>query len=535
MIAAALALLITAGCTKVEVSKTGAAIGGQPGVLRFATGRFDTLNTVVSAGGSSIYLSYLWGAYLFIADDKMNIVPELATEIPTQANGGISRDGLTITYHLRHGVTWHDGAPFSADDVVFTWHAIMNPKNNVITRLGYDKIASMTAVDPYTVRVTLKEPFAPAVASFFGPGEVPYIILPKHILGDLPDINRAPYNIKPVGTGPFIVDSYDSETGVMLSANPHYWRGRPKLRGIDFRIIPNSNTTLVMLRSNELDVAVVSDSHAHELSQDPGIVIVGEPAPQNAFLSINTQRPPFDDVRVRRAIAMAVDRTFFVHAFQYDVGSVANGDEPPFYWAYNPAVRMPAYDPARARQLLEEAGWHLDPSTGDRVKNGKRLSLVFTYISERDPDSRFSAIFQNTLRDIGVAVDIKTYPYNVFYNPKSEGGILDGGKFDVASSGWVLGADPDEATLWMCDQYPPQGFNWSFFCDPRIDALERIALTTYDQQKRKQAYWKIQELLAQDVPAIFLSWVDLLYATRDDVHDFHPGENFWGSWNWRKG
>ncbi len=373
-IVAAVVVMLTAGCTKVEVSKSGAARGGAPGVLSISTGRFDTLNTVVSAGGSSVYLSYLWGAFLFIADDKMNIVPELATEIPTQANGGISPDGLTIVYHLRHGVKWHDGAPFGADDVVFTWHAIMNPKNNVITRLGYDKIASMTAVDPYTVRVKLKEPYAPAVANFFGPGEVSYIILPKHILGQLPDINRAPYNSKPIGTGPFVVDSYDPTTGVMLSANPDYWRGHPKLRGIDYRIIPDSNTTMVMLRSNELDVAVVSDTHAHELAKDPGIVIVGEPAPQNAFLSFNTQRAPFDDVRVRRAIAMAVDRKFFVHAFQYDVGSVANGDEPPFYWAFDPQVRMPDYDPARAGAAARRSG--LAYGSGDRLPDEERQAAL---------------------------------------------------------------------------------------------------------------------------------------------------------------
>ncbi len=523
--------LVAPGCSKVEV---GTHLGTAPGILRISTGRFDNLNTVISAGGSSIYLAYLWGAFLFIADDKMSIVPELATQIPTNANGGISADGLTITYHLRRGVKWHDGAPFSADDVIFTWHAIMNPKNNVVTRIGYDKIATITAPDPYTLKVRLKERYAPMVANFFGPGEVPFVILPKHLLGSLPDINEAAYNRKPVGTGPFIIQSYDPSTGVILTANRHYWRGQPKLLGVDYRIVPDTNTGIVMLRANELDVAVVSDTHAHELANVPGIVIVSEPAPQNAYLSLNVKHPPLDDVRVRRAIAMAIDREFFLRAFQYGAGAIGNGDEPPFYWAFNPNARMPAYDPAAAQRLLDEAGWRKDPATGYRTKAGKQLTLNFALITARDPDTRFAAVFQNAMKQIGVAIDIKAYPYNVFYAPANEGGILNGGKYDIASTGWVLGSDPDEASLWTCNQYPPQGFNWSFYCDPRIDALEREALTTYDQNKRQRAYWQIQDLLIQDVPAVFLTWVNIIYATRDTVTDFHAGETMWKSWDWRK-
>ncbi len=535
---AIVALFGSVSCSRVEISKTGTSQarspGDQPGVLRILTGRFDTLNTVVSGGGSSVYLSYLWAAYLFIADEKARVVPELATEIPSQANGGISPDGLTITYHLRHGVRWHDGAPFGADDVVFTWHVIMNPKNNVASRIGYDKVASMVALDPYTVRVQLKERYAPVTSSLFGPGEVPLPILPKHILGSLPDINRAPYNLKPIGTGPFIITSYDPAVGVTLAANAYYWRGRPKLRGIYYRIQEDSNTAIVMLRSDEADVGLVSDSHAKELAGVAGIKIIREPVAQNAFLSFNEQHPPFDDVRVRRAIAMAVDRKFFLHVFQYDVGAVANGDQPPFYWSFDPNVSMPAYDLTKARALLDEAGWHVDSATGYRMKDGKQLALTFAYITSRDPDTKYAPIFQNTMKQIGVAVQVKSYPYNVFFAPKNQGGVLDTGNFDVASSGWVLGSDPEEATLWMCDQYPPAGYNWSFACDKRIDDQERIALTSYDQATRKRAYWRIQELLAEDVPAIFLSWVDLFWATRDTVHDYYPGENQYGSWLWRK-
>ena len=522
--------MITA-CTSVHVET---ARTGEAGVLRISTRRFDNLNTVVSAGGSSVYLSYLWGAFLFVADDKMRIVPELATQIPTRENGGISVDGRTVTYHLRRGVTWHDGSPFTAADLIFTWHAIMNPANNVVTRIGYDKIVSITAPDPYTAVVRLREPYAPIVANFFGPGEVPFVILPQHVLAGLPDINHAPYNRKPIGTGPFIITSYDPDIGVTLKANPNYWRGKPKLQGIEYRIVPDANTEMVMLRAGEIDVATVSNAHARELAGAPGVVIVSEPAPQNIFLSLNVRRSPLDDVRVRRAIAMSIDRAFFVRAFQLGTGSVDESDEPPFYWAYDPHVRMPAYDPSAAQQLLDEAGWRKDPLTGYRSKAGKQLHLVFAYITNRDPDTRYAPVFQNSMKQIGIAIDLRNYPYNVFYAPASEDGILNGGKYDIAMSGWVLGSDPDEATLWMCDQYPPLGYDWSYFCDPQLDALERQALFSYDLRTRRQTYWKIQELLARDVPAIFLSWVNIIVATRDTVKDFHPGETWSASWDWRK-
>ena len=266
----------------------------------------------------------------------------------------------------------------------------------------------------------------------------------------------------------------------------------------------------------------------------PGIVIVSEPAPQNTFLSLNVRRPPLDDVRVRRAIAMTVDRSFFVRAFQFGAGSVDDGDEPPFYWAYDPRAHMPSYDPQAAGQLLDAAGWRRDPASGYRSKAGKPLHLIFAYITNRDPDTRYAPVFQNAMKQIGIAVDLRNYPYNIFYAPASEGGVLNGGGYDVAMSGWVLGSDPDEATLWMCDQYPPLGYNWSFFCDPRLDALEATALSSYDRDVRRRAYWQIQELLARDVPAVFVSWVNIIYATRDTVRDFHPGESWVASWDWRK-
>jgi len=527
----AMLAVVASACTSAVRTQSGP--GGAADVLRVATGQFDNLNTVLSGGGSSTYLSYIWGAYLLDADDKNQVQPELATEIPTVANGGISKDGLTITFHLRHGVRWQDGVPFDANDVVFTWRLIMDPRTNVVTRLGYDKVASMTAVDPYTVRVRLKERFAPAVVSLFGPGEVPMPVLPRHLLATVPDINKAAYNDKPVGTGAFTIEHYDAATGVTLLANRDYWRGPPKLRRLDFVIVSDANTVLVMLRTGELDAARVVGEHALELSKAPGLRVIHQAAPEDLYLSFNTKHPPLDNVRVRRAIAMGVDRAFFLRAFQYGWGALAATDQPPYSPWNDPHAVMPPYDVAAAGRMLDAAGWHLDAS-GYRSKNGKRLSLEFAYITQRQPDVKFAPFFENEMKTIGVALTLKPYEYNLYYAQKADGGILEGGKYDIALTGWVLGADPDDSTLWMCDQEPPYGYNTSFYCDPRIDAAEHEALQSYDFAARRAAYWKVQELLAEDVPAVFLTWVDNSYVVRDSVQDFNPGENFYGSWGWRK-
>lgn len=524
-------VLLAAACSRAAKHPT--PTGAAQTVLRLSTSRIDNLNPLLSGGGATAYLSFLWGAYLYLADPENRLHPELATTIPTRANGGISPDGLTLTYHLRRGVRWQDGAPFGARDVIFTWHAIMNPHNNVVSRLGYDKVASMTALDPWTVQVRLRERYAPIVATLFAPGAVPMPILPAHLLTGLPDINHAAYNRLPIGTGPFRVVAYDPGSKVILRANPLYWRGRPRLASIQYLVVPDENTVEVMLRSGELDAGLVYGEHAVELEHASGIRIVRQTANQNEYLAFNVRRPPLDDVRVRDAISQSLDRGFFVRAFEDGNGSVDASDQPPFSVWYDPHVRPVRYDPVAAARLLDAAGWRLGPD-GYRSREGRRLQITLATIAGRDPDTKFGPYFQHVMRTLGIAVEVRPYPYNLFYAEKSSGGILMNGRYDAALTGWVGGVDPDDASLWMCDQWPPNGYNVSFLCDPRIDAQERIALTSYDPDRRRRAYWRIQELLAQDAPVAFLSWVDLTYAVSRRVRNFAPGEFMWDAWDWCK-
>lgn len=533
LVAGALAL---AACTKVD---NGAALTahGLPGVVRIVgIGSIDSLIPMLSGNEGAADIAAFWGAWLFRVDERGELVPELATEVPTQANGGISRDGLTITYHLRRGVKWHDGAPFTARDVIFTWHAIMNPRNNVLTRSGYDAIASMSAPDDYTLKVTLRRPYAPAVATYFGPSSDPFCILPQHLLGKLSDINRAAYDSNPIGTGPFVLAQYEPGIKVKLLANPSYWRGEPKLKEVDFLIVPDLNTRTLMMRTGEADVYYqAADNKVAELQSIPGVRVIDRRFNEFWYLAFNARNPPLDDVRVRRAIAMAVDREYVIKAVANGLGTPADGDQPDFSWAYDRSVRAPRFDPAGAGELLGAAGWRLS-SDGFRYKDGTRLTLQYVTSKTYGEAYKFGPVFQVQMKRIGVDVQVKFYPTSLLYAAKETGGIMNNGKFDVAWVGWIGGVDPDDDTLWACDQMPPNGYNYQYFCDPRIDQQERIALTLYGLAQRRAAYSRIQQLLAEDVPVHFLFWTHVHNAVSVRLQGFRSAPTvtvFMNPWEWR--
>lgn len=534
-LAIAIALSFASGCSKTQTGPPSSG-GGLPGVLRIVgIGSIDSLNPVLAGNASSPDIGWFWAAWLFRVGPHGELEPELATVVPTLGNGGISADGLTITYHLRKGVRWQDAAPFDARDVIFTWHAVMNPRNNVLTRSGYDDIASMSAPNPFTVIVRLKQPYAPAVATFFGPSLAPMCILPAHILEGFSDINKAQYNSKPIGTGPFIVDRYDSESRVVLRANPDYWRGAPKLKEVDFLIVPDPNTRVLMMHTGEADLYdQAPDNLVDELSKIPGIRMMDRTWNEFWYLAFNTKHPPLDDVRVRRAIAMSVDRQYVIRAIAHNLGSPANADQPSYSWAFDPSIGAPRFDPRAASRLLNESGWLLG-ADGYRYKNHQRLSISYVTSVGYGEGRKYAPLFQDEMKRIGIDVGVKLYPTSLLFAAKNAGGILDNGKFDIAWSGWIGGVDPDDATLWSCNQTPPNGYNLSFYCDKRIDAEETIALSSYDQRVRAAAYRRIAQLLAEDVPVEFLFWTHSHDAMRSQLRNFVPAPTvtqFSNPWQW---
>lgn len=531
-------LLLSAGCARVGTQS--ATTSGHPwtrhGLLRIVNvTEPDTLNPVVGAEATDSDLAFLWAGFLFDWSDRNAFVPDLATEVPTLRNGGVSADGKTIVYHLRPGVLWQDGMPFTADDVIFTWHAVMNKNNNVSSTVGYDLITSIDKRDDYTIAVHLRRPYAPFIATFFAPSASPYPVLPAHLLAKYPNINQIPFNSKPVGTGPFSVERWQRGSKIVFRANPHYWRGRPKLDQIWFTPVPDENTIVTLLQSHEADLEYYGAAeNFHQLSHIAGTNVRLTPFTQYGQLALNTSAPALSDVRVRQALWYAIDVAGLIRDVSHGVYTPGYTDQPVFLWAHNPHTVHYDYDPAKARALLDAAGWRVGPG-GIRVKGGQRLSLLLAGVSGSASGNAVNVIAQRDFRDIGVDLQIKTYVSSLFFASYGAGGIVQGSKFDVSFFSWVNGVDPDDSVNWMCDQFPPRGQNVYKFCDPALDAAERVALTSNDQAVRKKAYDAIQSVLAARVPAIITWYVRRISVYNSDFKNYRPAHavtSFWNSYEW---
>jgi len=528
------------GCSKVATQSGTPMAAGNPhtiaGVLRWGLANEpDTLNPLVGTSAIDVDVSMFWAGYLYNWNDKSEFEPELAERVPTLANGDIARNGLAIVYHLRRGVKWQDGAPFTADDVIFTWQQVMNPRNFVGTRLGYDDVAAIDKRDDHTIVVHLKKPYAPFIASFFTMGAAPIPILPKHLLSRYQDLNRVDFNRTPVGTGPFRVVSYEKGRLIKLLANPNYWRGAPKLKEIDISIVPDQNTLLTQLKTGEIDLQYrAPSSQAPSLANIPGTHRYLTPFTQYSQIYLNNENPILSDVRVRQALAYAVDKKRICDEALHGMYTPADSDQPVFSWAYEPDVAHFGYDPAKANAVLDQSGW-LMGADGIRTKGGRRLALAITLPSGSVVSTTVAAIVQAEWKAIGVEITSKSVASPIFFASSGEGGTLQSGKFDIALGAWLNGTDPDDSTQYMCDQIPPNGQNNDRFCDKRLDAAENVALTSFDQAVRKRAYSQIQKIIAQELPGIIVGFSQEQDVANVDLMGFRPAHAvtaFWNTWEW---
>lgn len=535
-----LAVLVLAGqagaCTRMSSGVESTNPWTHPGVLRWGMdGEPDNLNPMLSSLQVTVDLSMLWAGYLFNYNDRNEFEPELATVVPTQQNGGISRDGLSITYRLRSGVRWQDGVPFTADDVIYSWRQVLNPKNNVPSRLGYDDVKTIDRVDDRTIVVRLKKPYAPFVATFFTMSALTYPVLPKHLLERYGDLNHVGYNSMPVGTGPFKVVEYSHGEDLRLLANPSYWRGPPKLHEVYLTFVPDQNTLVNEVRSHEVDLVTnLSLTRAPDVKGIDGTQIYAIPFTYFVYLGFNTGSGPASDSRVRRALALGIDRRALLAEVTHGYSLPADSDQPPFLWAHASGLPVLEYDPAAAAKLLDDSGWRTS-ADGYRYRSGRRLDLVMASSAGSATYKTAEQIIQAHWRALGVNLTVKNLPDSVLYAPESAGGVLAGGKFDVYLNGWFNGVDPDDSPMFECSQVPPLGDNYTRFCDPVIDRAETVALTAYARQDRKRAYDQIQRELAEKTPALFLWFAKRVDVANSDLKGYKPAHavtTFWNSWQW---
>lgn len=466
------------------------AVGADPGAL----------NPAVTTSGSTHPITDQIFNGLVGLDEQFRPVPELA-ERWTVEDGG-----RTYRFALRPDVTWHDGTPFTSADVKFTFEQALL-KYHSRTRAALEGLLdTVETPDDLTAVFRLTRPYGPLLQRL---DVVEASIIPKHQYSGHDLLNGAPTR-SPVGTGPFRFVSYSPADRIVLERNPTYFReGAPGIDRLVFRILPNSASAVAALESGEVDYTVsVPGPDIPRLLRTPGISVVksaggsGGSACQDVLIP-NLTRPPFTDIRVRRAIAHAIDRQFLVERVYFGQGMPATGPISHLVpWAYTPEVRQYPHDTAAARTLLDEAGLKLNAS-------GERFAVTFTYGANLQ---RLGQALREQLKAVGITLNLELVDFNAAVDR-----VFAKKTFDLGLASYCNGADPDIGVrrVYVSSNIGPYPFsNGASYRNPTIDRLFDEAAQLFDKNSRREKYIEIQRILADDVPYFWLVDSETLRAHR---------------------
>jgi peptide/nickel transport system substrate-binding protein len=527
--ASTLAALAFSACSKGgDTGSSGAAsTSGHPDRLVISTSADPkNLNPALASADPVLPLSAFLFSYTVRYDNHAKPVPDAVSEIPTLTNGDVSADGLTLKYKLRHGMKWHDGAELTCRDLRFTWQVMMNPKNNVITTDGWNAIRDVDCRDPYVAVVHMKHVYAPFLQQLWSVnGNGP--ILPEHLLGKLNDaqgsLNQAPYNSAPVGSGPYKFVSWTRGSEVRFAANPDYYLGKPKIAEVVYKIIPDQNTLATQVQTHEIDLAWNMAATSYEtMRRLTGSTIVTPVLYAYNHVDFNLRRPIFGDVRVRRALTYAIDRPAILAKVRHGLGELSNTflDPTLFPDAQTPRVVTYPYDVAKAKALLDAAGWRIG-SDGIRVKNGRRLAFQISTQTESTGGQAVQQQIQAYWHAVGAMAEVKNYPTPVFFD-NTAAGTLQGGKYDVALFVWVGAADIDVSAIYSGKYLAPHGQNALFWNNPIATAAMDDANRTVDGKRRIADYATVQHEFSNDDPSIILYFQKDLEVYTTTLHGFTP-------------
>lgn len=416
---------------------------------------------------------------LFRIDDRLRVAPGLATDW-TQP------DSTTYLVHLRRGVRFHDGHELTSADVVYTFNSFLDPAFASPRKGAYRLVKLVRGVDRYAVEFVLNEPF----------GSFPVnLVMPVVPNGAGPDLKQ-----RPIGTGPYRFVRHVADDYVELEAFDGYFEGAPRNRRLLLRVVPDDMMRGLELQQGAADLVVndLAPDLVHQFRSSETLRVVTSPGTDYAYVGINLRDPMLRDRRVRQALAYAIDRQAIVDHLRRGLALPASGVLPPMSWAFEPAVRQYPYDPARAMALLDEAGYR-DPDGDGR---GVRLSLTLK-VSSTEFNRLQSSVIQESLRRVGIALDVRSYEFATLYNDVLRG------NFQLFTLQWVGVSDPDMLRrVFHSKQMPPSGFNRGFFSNPLVDELIDRATRSTDDAERRVLYGDVQKLVSEEVP-----YVSLWYKT----------------------
>jgi len=434
-------------------------------------------------------------------DEQFELKPRLAEswQIP---------DPLTYVFHLRHDVRFHDGRAMTSTDVKWTLDSLLGGTLRSAKTSAYRYIDRVETPDDFTVVIRLKEPYAALLWN-----------LSDGAIGIVPNGSGEALARHPVGTGPFRFVSETPDREVLIERNPQYWGKLAGLARVRFKVVPDATTRALELRKGSADAEInaLPGDLIPALARQPQLVVERAPGTSYQYLAMNLRDPILKNVAVRQALAYAIDRTPIIHYLWHDMARPANSVLPPQHWAYDATAQVYPHDAAKARQLLDQAGYRPGPS-------GVRFHLLMN--TSTDESTRLlCAVLQQQLRQVGIVLDIRSFEFATFYADVVKGA------FQLYSLRWVGGSnqDPDVfENLFDTASFAPKRANRGYYSNPEVDRLIAQGRSSVDEQQRTAAYAAIQEALNRELPYVHLWWADnVLVHTRrlENVH-LTPAGNY---------
>ncbi len=508
-----LVILASVACSPAPQNNNGSHQAEKPPaygdiLVRGDIGDASNLIPILASDASSHAVAGMVFNGLVKYDKNMNIVGDLAE------SWDISPNGLVITFKLRKNVRWHDGKPFTAADVLYTYQVTIDPKTPTAYSGDFLKVKKAEALDDYTFRVTYDKPFAPALISWSS------AILPRHLL-EGKDITKSSLSRHPIGTGPYKFKKWAAGQKIELVSNEDYFDGRPYIDGRITRIIPDMATMFLELRAQNLSMMSLTPLQYTRQTENnlfkENFNKYRYLAFAYTYLGYNLTHPFFKDKRVRQAISYAIKKDEIVSGVLLGLGKPATGPFKPGTWAYNDKVKTYPYDPAKARDLLKEAGWA--DANGDGVLEKDAKPFEFEILTNQGNETRqkCAEIIQRQLAEVGITVKIRVVEWSAFVT-----NFINKRRFDAVILGWTIPLDPDAYDVWHSSKTAPEELNFVSYKNPEVDQMLEKGRGTFDQKERKKYYDRFQEILAEDQPYTFLYVPDELIIISKRIRGVEP-------------
>lgn len=490
------------------------------------------LNPVLSTDLYATYVQSLIFDAMIDIDKDLNFIPRVAK------SWEISEDKLSYIFHLREDVKFSDGVPLTSADVKFTYDMIIHPEVPALNKKAdYEKVEKVEAPDPYTIKVTYKEPYSPGLESWG------MLILPKHIY-EAEDIyngfvKNEKRNREPIGSGPYKFVKWDTAQEIVLETNENYWDRKPYIDKVIFRIIPEQSTSFQALKTGDLDIDTLSAVQWEQESNSPEFLNMYNKLKYYtmgfSYIGWNADgsNPFFTDARVRRAMTYALNRKSILENIYKGLGKLATGPFYPLSWAHDNSIEPYPFDLDKAEELLDEAGWKFK-ETGDdgyRYKDGKKFSFEMIYVKGASSTDALLTTYKNDLDEIGVEMKLKPLEWTVFIEEH-----VHKFNFEATIQGWSLSIDPDPYLIWHSSQRGP-GLNYVAYNNPEVDRLCEEGRKEFDIEKRRKMYHRIHQILHDEQPYTFLFFRPSLVAVNkrfrnvepspQGVYMYYPGMTNW--------